>query len=74
MRYATPHPLAPEPYLHHVLADYLDAEDAGSRPDRRRLLAAHPNLAPELARFFANYDYFEELLRPLRDRLLYPGS
>ncbi len=56
---------AHETYLDHILADYLDAEDDGC-PDRERLLRAHPELAADLARFFASYDRLEGLLGPLR--------
>ncbi|MBY0461209.1 MAG: serine/threonine protein kinase, partial [Gemmataceae bacterium] len=39
-----------------ALRGYLEAEDAGRRPDRAALFAAHPDLAADLATFFTESD------------------
>jgi WD40 repeat protein len=45
-----------ERQLNEVLAQYLEAVEAGETPDRAALLARHPNLAGELDEFFSNID------------------
>ncbi|HYH68836.1 MAG TPA: serine/threonine-protein kinase, partial [Urbifossiella sp.] len=54
--------------LERVLADYLHAAEAGAPPDRAALLAAHPDLADELASFLRNRSAVERVAAPLRDR------
>jgi WD40 repeat protein/tetratricopeptide (TPR) repeat protein len=58
-------PSGREQRLERVLADYLHAFEAGLPPAREELLAAHPDLAAELASFFANRDQLQRLTEPL---------
>ena len=51
-----------------ALGAYFEAIDAGQSLDRQKLLALHPDLAPELAEFFAEQDRFHHLVAPLRSR------
>jgi hypothetical protein len=44
----------------------MEAEEAGRAPDRQELLRNHPELAPQLAQFFANQEQFDRLATPLR--------
>jgi serine/threonine-protein kinase len=54
-----------EQALDEVLTAYLKAVDAGRFPDRRELLARHPELAPDLERFFADEDAIGRWTEPL---------
>src|SRR5687767_7926267 len=52
--------------LGEVMAAYVEAVEAGRPPDRREVLAAHPELAAELEAFFADHDRLNRLAEPLR--------
>src|SRR5262249_46477830 len=49
-----------------AVAAYFAACDAGRAPDREDFLRQHPDLAENLAAYFAQYDQFHHLLAPLR--------
>jgi serine/threonine protein kinase len=51
--------------LDEVIFAYLKAAEAGAKPDRRDWLARYPDLAPELAEFFANRDQFDAVVGSL---------
>jgi serine/threonine-protein kinase len=55
--------------LEAILHTYLQAVDAGQAPDRAALLREHPNLAAELASFFANQDQVAQLAHGLAERV-----
>src|SRR5262245_22829349 len=52
--------------LQDVLQAYLQAVDAGQRPDTGAVLARHPDLADELSAFFADQRKLDELARSLQ--------
>src|SRR3954451_12495691 len=49
-------PTAPGDPLDQIIADYLQAAEAGRVPSRQALIDAHPDHANELRAFFADYD------------------
>ncbi len=60
-----PTPSDREQRFEQVLAEYLQAREAGQTPDPADLLARHPDLAEELRAFFANRAQFARLAAPL---------
>jgi serine/threonine-protein kinase len=60
-----PHASSPEELLDAVLGDFLTAEAEGRGPNRKLLLARHPELASKLLRFFADEDLVEGLVREM---------
>ena len=60
--------------INQIIAEYLHALDTGKAPDRQEFLARHPELASELAAFFADRDQFEHLARPLDAAGFRPGA
>ena len=55
-----------EQTLDQVIADYLEAHEAGQPTNRDVLLKQYPALAAELAHFFENQDRMARLTAPIR--------
>ena len=55
-----------EQQLNAILHDYLQAVDAGQAPDKEEVLRRHPDLADELAAFFADQDRMNRLAQQMR--------
>jgi WD40 repeat protein len=67
---AAPNSLSePEQRFESVVADYLEAADAGRAGDWRALLQQHPDLADELTAFFKGEEDMAGLAAPLRQVL-----
>src|SRR5262245_14053036 len=61
-------PFSDEDRVDDVIAEYLRAAETGPAPDRHELLSRHPDLASQLAAFFADQDQAQgwtKALRPL---------
>ncbi len=60
------HSVSQDGGLAAVIAGYLQAVEAGEGPDREAIMEAHPELAAELAAFFADQDEFDRRLSSFR--------
>jgi WD40 repeat protein len=56
----------PEHRLDEVIAAFLKSVQAGQAPPQQEWLARHPDLAPQLAEFFADRERMERLAEPVR--------
>jgi tRNA A-37 threonylcarbamoyl transferase component Bud32 len=60
MPHADDQPTAREERINQIIADYLEAAEAGRIRDRAALLKQHPDLAADLEAFFADQDRFAQ--------------
>jgi WD40 repeat protein/serine/threonine protein kinase len=60
--------------LHEVLGSYFEALEAGRAPSPQDLIARHPDLAADLATFFAGEERFRHLVEPLQAAAPDPAS
>src|SRR5687768_3046784 len=58
-----------EARLESVLAEYLQAADAGAAPDQQSFIQRHPEFADDLAEFFVDRAEFERLAAAARPNL-----
>jgi WD40 repeat protein len=64
----------PERRLQEVLAAYYEAIEGETAPDPRSLIEGHPELAGELAEFFALQEDLHRLVAPIRDAAIAPDD
>ena len=50
--------------LNTILAEYLQAVEAGQQPDAQKLIAAHPEFADELREFLADKQNIDQIAKP----------
>jgi serine/threonine-protein kinase len=74
MRPTSANPGDSEERLNQVIAEYLEAVEAGRAPDRREFLARHADLADELRAFFADRDHFAQAAGQLGPPALPPDA
>src|SRR3954470_7919506 len=55
-----------EQRLNEVVAAFIVSDEAGQPPDRRELLARHPDLVADLQAFFADHDRMRQAIQPFR--------
>ena len=63
--------------LAEVIAGYFQAIEAGETPDREAIIRKNPEMATELAEFFADQEQFDRLLSPftrIAPTTCFPGS
>jgi WD40 repeat protein len=63
-----------EDRLHTVIAEYLQADEAGRAPDRTDLLGRNPDLAEGLREFFATHDRVRQAVASLHPPTITPRA
>jgi hypothetical protein len=63
----TASPSAGDPRVAQIMRQYLEALEAGRRPDRERLMAEHPEIAGELAECLDGLEFIREVAPQLSD-------